>query len=50
MKVDLYFDRVFGVDIKDEGIGFDSATKPVKRAGHYGLVGMRERARKFMEA
>ena len=44
VKVDLYFERVFGVDIKDEGIGFDSLTKPIKRAGHYGLAGMRERA------
>jgi signal transduction histidine kinase len=44
VKVDLYFERVFAVEIKDEGIGFDSVTKPVKRAGHYGLAGMRERA------
>jgi nitrate/nitrite-specific signal transduction histidine kinase len=44
VRVDLYFERVFGVDIKDEGIGFDGVTKPVKRTGHHGLVGMRERA------
>lgn len=44
VTVDLYFERVFGADIKDDGIGFDSATKPVKRAGHYGLAGVRERA------
>lgn len=44
VTIDLYFERVFGADIKDEGIGFDSLTKPVKRPGHYGLAGMRERA------
>jgi signal transduction histidine kinase len=44
VKVHLYFERVFGVEIKDEGIGFDSLTKPVRRTGHYGLAGMRERA------
>lgn len=44
VTVDLYFERVFGADIKDEGIGFGSFKKPVKRAGHYGLAGMRERA------
>lgn len=43
ITVDLYFERVFRADIKDEGIGFDSVAKPVKRAGHYGLAGMRER-------
>lgn len=43
ITVDLYFERVFRADIKDEGIGFDSFTKPVKRDGHYGLAGMRER-------
>lgn len=44
VTVDLHFDSVFRAEIKDEGIGFDSLPKPVKRPGHYGLAGMRERA------
>lgn len=32
------------VDVRDDGIGFDPASA-LARAGHYGLIGMRERAR-----
>lgn len=32
------------VEMRDDGIGFDPATA-LTRAGHYGLIGMRERAR-----
>lgn len=35
---------VFEVEIRDDGTGFDPAAKTTP-AGHYGLVGMRERAR-----
>ena len=34
------------IEISDNGIGFDPQ-KPVGRSGHYGLVGIRERARLF---
>ncbi len=36
-------DKLFTVEITDDGIGFDPALDP-DRAGHYGLTGLRERA------
>jgi nitrate/nitrite-specific signal transduction histidine kinase len=47
VTVDLYVERAFMSDIKDEGIGFDSLTKLFKRPAHFGLAGMRERAAKI---
>jgi len=37
-------DQIVKVNIWDNGIGFD-AKKAIGQAGHYGLLGMRERAR-----
>jgi len=33
----------FVVEVRDDGVGFDPATA-LTRAGHYGLIGLRERA------
>jgi signal transduction histidine kinase len=32
------------LEVKDDGRGFDAATYDGGRGGHFGLVGMRERA------
>jgi NarL family two-component system sensor histidine kinase YdfH len=39
-------DHTISIEISDNGIGFDPQTA-VGRSGHYGLVGIRERARLF---
>ncbi len=37
-------DRAINIEIQDDGVGFDPE-ESVGRSGHYGLLGMRERAR-----
>ena len=39
-------DATIIIEISDNGIGFDPQ-KAVGRSGHYGLVGLRERARLY---
>ncbi|MEZ4770793.1 MAG: sensor histidine kinase [Caldilineales bacterium] len=38
-------DDQVAITVRDDGVGFDAAQQPSVGAGHYGLVGMRERAR-----
>jgi signal transduction histidine kinase len=37
----------FGLRVRDDGIGIDTETLEHRRAGHWGLQGMRERAESF---
>jgi signal transduction histidine kinase/ligand-binding sensor domain-containing protein len=43
----LYTQRKLRLEICDDGCGFDIAGAPSKESGHYGLTGLRERARKI---
>jgi signal transduction histidine kinase len=43
----IYADRSFHMRIRDDGRGIDPAMLEAGRAGHYGLPGMRERARQI---
>jgi signal transduction histidine kinase len=43
----VYGERVFRVRIRDDGDGIDHTTLEEGRDGHYGLQGMRERARQL---
>ncbi len=43
----IYAERVFRLRIRDDGKGIEPATLEAGRAGHYGLPGMRERARQI---
>jgi signal transduction histidine kinase len=48
ISIELDYGKSFIVlRIKDTGHGFDIATAPATREGHFGLVGMKERARKI---
>jgi signal transduction histidine kinase len=40
-----YSGRRLTVSVTDDGVGFDIASDPAAYAGHWGLLGMRERAR-----
>ena len=44
IKVDITFSKELIVEIQDDGIGFNAEVQSPKKAGHYGLAGMRERA------
>ncbi len=37
-------ERMFAIEVQDDGVGFEPATL-TRRPGHYGLIGLRERAR-----
>jgi signal transduction histidine kinase len=43
----IYAERLFRLRIRDDGKGIDPATLDEGRSGHYGLPGMRERARQI---
>ena len=43
----IYAERLFSLRIRDDGKGIESTTLQGGRAGHYGLPGMRERARQI---
>ena len=43
----IYAERLFSLRIRDDGKGIESTTLQEGRAGHYGLPGMRERARQI---
>jgi signal transduction histidine kinase len=43
----IYAERLFRLRIRDDGKGIDPATLEEGRSGHYGLPGMRERARQI---
>lgn len=43
----IYAERIFRLRIRDDGKGIEPATLEEGRAGHYGLPGMRERARQI---
>jgi signal transduction histidine kinase len=42
-----YGTTAFSLRVRDDGVGFDAATLEHRRAGHWGLQGMRERAESF---
>ncbi|MBT2281934.1 sensor histidine kinase, partial [Priestia megaterium] len=44
MKIEKRINDILYIEIKDDGIGFDSEIIG-KQAGHYGLIGMKERIR-----
>jgi signal transduction histidine kinase len=41
----IYGDRTFRLRVRDDGCGIPAEIQQVGRSGHYGLSGMRERAR-----
>lgn len=43
----IYADRMFRLRIRDDGKGIEPALLEEGRPGHYGLPGMRERARQI---
>jgi signal transduction histidine kinase len=43
----IYAERLFSLRIRDDGKGIESTTLQEGRVGHYGLPGMRERARQI---
>ena len=43
----IYAERLFCLRVRDDGKGIDPATLEEGRSGHYGLPGMRERARQI---
>jgi signal transduction histidine kinase len=43
----IYAERVFRLRIRDDGKGIEAALLEEGRPGHYGLPGMRERARQI---
>jgi signal transduction histidine kinase len=43
----IYADRLFRLRIRDDGTGIEPAMLEAGRTGHYGLPGMRERARQI---
>jgi signal transduction histidine kinase len=43
----IYAERLFRSRIRDDGKGIEPATLEEGRSGHYGLPGMRERARQI---
>jgi len=43
----IYAERAFRLRIRDDGKGIEAATLEAGRTGHYGLPGMRERARQI---
>ncbi len=47
LAVQLTYGKLLTLTVKDNGIGFDSAGVAGRAAGHYGLDGMRERARQL---
>jgi ligand-binding sensor domain-containing protein/signal transduction histidine kinase len=48
VHVDIGFEKKeFRVQVKDDGRGFDTATASAQPSGHYGLVGIQERAKRI---
>ena len=48
IKVEIQYDaRQLRVRVRDDGVGIDADRMPEGRAGHYGIPGMRERAKGF---